>query len=48
MKLYQFTVTLNGYGDTPEEAWKDMQEHLDIDECEMVEDYEIIDEEIED
>lgn len=47
MKLYQFTIQLVGSGDTPEEAWEEVCEHLSFDRGEeyyMPEEYEIIDE----
>ena len=31
MKLYEFTVQLTGSGGTPEEAWKEVCEHLNFD-----------------
>ena len=29
-KTYQFTVDMIGRGETPEEAWRDCQEHFEI------------------
>jgi len=42
-KLYDFTVDMCGWGDTPEEAWENCKENFDIDKQELPE-YEIIDE----
>lgn len=31
MKIYNFPITLSGYGETPEEAWRDAIEGFTLD-----------------
>jgi hypothetical protein len=45
-KIYHFKVTLNGMGETPEEAWHDAGVMFSMDSGEMPEEYEV--EEVED
>lgn len=42
-KLYDFSVVMCGWGDTPEEAWANCKENYDIDQEELPE-YSIVDE----
>ena len=44
-KLYDFSVVICGWGDTPDEAWSNAKDNYDIDkellpEYELAEDYE--------
>lgn len=39
MNQYKFTITLIGYGDSPEEAWEDAVEATNLDEEPMPEEY---------
>jgi len=51
MKYFVFDVTLGGYGETPEEAWENCVEGLDLDPGEtpsVISEDEIEDEEDED
>lgn len=34
-KLYEFTVTMCGWGNTPEEAWENCKDQYDIDKEEL-------------
>lgn len=39
MKRHEFTITLAGYGETPEEAWQDAVEHFSDDPGSTPEEY---------
>jgi hypothetical protein len=43
-KLYEFCVTMTGWGESPEEAWENCQENFDISEESLPDTFEIIDE----
>lgn len=45
MKKYEFKITLVGYGDDPDEAWRDATEATNLDEDPTPENYEEYEEE---
>lgn len=45
MKRYEFTITLAGQGETPEEAWQDAVEQFSIDPGSPPDEYIIEDQE---
>lgn len=44
MKRYEFTITLAGYGDTPDEAWENAVEGFSLDSGETPDEYTVEDE----
>lgn len=44
MKNFEFKLTLSGWGDTPEEAWENVQDNFYPEKEPMPDEYDVIDE----
>jgi len=41
MKRYEFTITLGGYGETPDQAWEDATEGFSLEPGETPSEYQV-------